>query len=237
MPGTRCAVACCNNSLVLVKKTGMKVMFHCFPKDARRKDWVEKCYRADKSFNPATSCICSEHFLEDDYERDFRAEFFNVPPKRQLKKTAIPSQKLDVELENAKQVSWQRIKKQKFVVKHVPKRTQWSISDDPNIVEDVNDATYFDEKENYETSLIAEIKIKVEPGLIDDVSEDDTKDFFAGCSNFKIKEEENVDSLNQEEHLDSMLEIESTAYIKQEDGSYMRIKIKTEPGLGEDNAR
>lgn len=87
MPGTRCAVASCNNSLVLAKRTGMKLSFHCFPKDARRKDWIANCKRADKTFNPSTSCICSEHFLDDDFERDFQAEFLGINRKRHLKKT------------------------------------------------------------------------------------------------------------------------------------------------------
>lgn len=35
--------------------------------------------------------VCSQHFTPDDYERDLKAELLGCPPKKILKKTAIPS--------------------------------------------------------------------------------------------------------------------------------------------------
>lgn len=85
MPGTRCAFALCNNSLAKAKKEGKQITFHTFPKGDARKEWVVKCRRADK-FNPSTSFVCSEHFKEEDYERDLKGELLNLPLKRTLKK-------------------------------------------------------------------------------------------------------------------------------------------------------
>lgn len=60
-------------------------MYHRFPKKQDiRKQWVQKCYRAGK-WNPETSCVCSEHFLDDDYIRDLKAELMGNVPKRRLK--------------------------------------------------------------------------------------------------------------------------------------------------------
>ncbi|CAH1394694.1 unnamed protein product [Nezara viridula] len=242
MPGTRCAVATCNNNLFDAKRIGKKISFHCFPKDDRRKDWAVQCKRADKYFNPATSCICSEHFSDSDFERDFQAELLGLQRKRKLKKTAIPTLNLDNKKENLFQISkYGRQKKRelKFIVKNVSVQTESNVSNDPD------DATYCDEEENYESSLSTGVYIKVEPGLIDDVYQDDvsnyeTKDFLAGC--IKIKQEADPDSMNEEEHVNSLIDIDNTTFIKKEkDESYLDfphggVKIKIEPNLGEDDA-
>ncbi|MCI4377041.1 hypothetical protein PGIGA_G00198910 [Pangasianodon gigas] len=47
---------------------------------------VNKTERKYASFR-----VCSQHFRPDDYERDLKAELLGCPPKKVLKKTAIPS--------------------------------------------------------------------------------------------------------------------------------------------------
>ena len=63
MPGQRCTVAVCNNSLVKMKTAAEKhIIYHSFPKDPEiRKQWIVKCKR-DGNWNPNTCRICSEHF-------------------------------------------------------------------------------------------------------------------------------------------------------------------------------
>ena len=41
-----------------------------------------------------TARICSHHFYEEDFERDFRNELLNLPPRKILKPDANPSLKL-----------------------------------------------------------------------------------------------------------------------------------------------
>ena len=41
-----------------------------------------------------TARICSHHFCEEDFERDFRNELLNLPPQKILKPDANPSLKL-----------------------------------------------------------------------------------------------------------------------------------------------
>lgn len=94
MPGTRCAVAFCNNSLVKTRELNdrPKIIYHSFPKDPNQcKKWAHFCRRADKSFNPLTAVICSEHFANEDYERDLKAELLKITPKRVLKPNVVPS--------------------------------------------------------------------------------------------------------------------------------------------------
>lgn len=82
MPGTRCAVAMCKNSL----KTTENVSFHRFPinKPKVLKTWVAKCGRGDK-WNPNTSHICSVHFAEQDFEIDLRHQLMGTKQKWRLK--------------------------------------------------------------------------------------------------------------------------------------------------------
>lgn len=76
------------------KTKGSNVIYHPFPKDPDlRKDWISKCERKN-SFNVELARVCSKHFLNTDYERDLKAELLQLPPKKILKKTAIPSQNL-----------------------------------------------------------------------------------------------------------------------------------------------
>ncbi len=78
-----CAVSTCNNP--------KDVSYHTFPKiEQMQKVWVTKCKRSD-TFNPRTAHICERHFEQDAYERDLKAELLGLPPKKWLKKQAIPS--------------------------------------------------------------------------------------------------------------------------------------------------
>jgi hypothetical protein len=52
--------------------------------------WLVKCKRQD-SVNILNSRICSEHFKENDYERDLKSELMGVKNKSKLKESAIPS--------------------------------------------------------------------------------------------------------------------------------------------------
>ena len=85
-----CAIASCRG-----KKSKEKSYFR-FPSSnpSLRAAWIRSCFRQD-AFNVATARICSEHFLESDYDPAFftRASIMpNVKPW--LKEGAIPSQKL-----------------------------------------------------------------------------------------------------------------------------------------------
>ncbi|KAG8293468.1 hypothetical protein J6590_016427 [Homalodisca vitripennis] len=45
-------------------------------------------------FNSKTARICSENFLESDYERHFISELLGLPPRRKLKESSLPTQKI-----------------------------------------------------------------------------------------------------------------------------------------------
>lgn len=99
MPGTRCAIATCNNSLVLTKKSisTKHIVYHKFPSEIHRRTiWAFKCRRKDK-FNPSTSHICSQHFNENAYKRDLRSELLGILKKKELTEDAIPTEYLGKE--------------------------------------------------------------------------------------------------------------------------------------------
>lgn len=89
MPGKRCTVAVCNNSHSKTRDKG--ISYFNFPKDPElRKEWVNLCKR-DGKWNPDSCSVCSEHFLPEDFERDLKSELLNLPSKKKLKPTAVPS--------------------------------------------------------------------------------------------------------------------------------------------------
>ncbi|KAK7602116.1 hypothetical protein V9T40_009557 [Parthenolecanium corni] len=90
--GSYCAVAECNNSSVKAHKNNLILTFHRFPKDERKKEWLNRCKRMDKINLDRSNnyYVCSAHFDEEDYEPDLRAKLMNEPRKRRLKSTAIP---------------------------------------------------------------------------------------------------------------------------------------------------
>lgn len=56
--------------------------------------WLQRC-RVKPDFNLNSAKVCTDHFLPDDYERNFKEEMVNPLFKRKLKATAVPSQLLE----------------------------------------------------------------------------------------------------------------------------------------------
>ncbi len=84
-----CAVACCRPPFP------PNVSFHRIPKvPSQRKAWIAACKRKDKKFNPSTSYVCSQHFKDEDMERDLKSELMNNEKRMKLKPGVVPSQKL-----------------------------------------------------------------------------------------------------------------------------------------------
>lgn len=105
MPGTLCAVAGCKNSLVKTKRNQETacISYHKFPKETLiRQQWIHSCNREGK-WNPRTSSVCSAHFTNDSYKRSLQAELLNIPVKRRLKPTAVPTLHLTPLLEEMAQ--------------------------------------------------------------------------------------------------------------------------------------
>ena len=80
-----CAVASCPSP------SGQDTIYHRFPhQDASRtKQWLLACKRLD-SVNPRTAMVCSNHFIQEDYQRDLRNELLGIPLRKKLKSSAIP---------------------------------------------------------------------------------------------------------------------------------------------------
>ncbi len=84
--GSICAVAICPSPKGQV--------YHVFPKDLKlQKVWIDACKRKDK-INVKFARVCSLHFQESDYERDFQSELLNLPIKKRLKAGSYPTLKL-----------------------------------------------------------------------------------------------------------------------------------------------
>ncbi|KAL5239126.1 hypothetical protein ACI65C_006536 [Semiaphis heraclei] len=91
MPGTRCAVAICQNSLQATKKKNLNISYHTFPKDPKLcNTWINACQRKDE-WNPKTSTICSVHFLENQFEVDLR-----TVPTQNLKENSLSNISTDL---------------------------------------------------------------------------------------------------------------------------------------------
>lgn len=53
-------------------------MYHRFPRDTEiRKQWIHSSGK-ESLWNPEHGWICSDHFTDDSYERDLKAELLNV---------------------------------------------------------------------------------------------------------------------------------------------------------------
>uniref|UniRef100_A0AAR5Q2R2 THAP-type domain-containing protein n=1 Tax=Dendroctonus ponderosae TaxID=77166 RepID=A0AAR5Q2R2_DENPD len=86
----RCAVYGCNSD---TKVKTPKIKFHRFPKDSiLGKLWENACCRTD-TINVASARICSQHFKNEDFERNFQFELLGYLPKAgfKLKLGAVPS--------------------------------------------------------------------------------------------------------------------------------------------------
>ena len=84
-------MADCRSSKKTKTERGSALVYHRFPRDKNlRKVWITKCRRADV-FNVNNATICSDHFLPDDYTRDLRNELLQLPTRKRLKNSAVPS--------------------------------------------------------------------------------------------------------------------------------------------------
>ena len=82
-----CVPECINHS---TKKSG--ISYHRIPKDkGLQKAWIARIRR--DNLPPLQNCyVCSEHFTDDCFETDLRAQFLpEQKVKRRLKRDAIPS--------------------------------------------------------------------------------------------------------------------------------------------------
>ena len=78
------------------EKSKSNIILHAFPKDKEMQmKWTQACRRADP-FKIEHSRVCSLHFLPEAYERDLQNELLNLPPRKKLKKDAIPSINLPI---------------------------------------------------------------------------------------------------------------------------------------------
>ena len=77
-----CAVADCSN----VGFKGSDISFHRFPKKDEKlcKIWASKCRRGEPDIEFDTKYICSEHFVPEDFERDYQSELMGAPRQRGL---------------------------------------------------------------------------------------------------------------------------------------------------------
>lgn len=106
MPGTRCTVAVCLNSLIKTKRhpETSHIKYHVFPKNQIiKQQWIHRC-RRDGQWNPNNAHVCSEHFKDDDFERDLQAELLNTAPRKKLKFSAVPSLKLGRDIDEETQL-------------------------------------------------------------------------------------------------------------------------------------
>jgi hypothetical protein len=112
MPGTRCTVSFCKNSLAQTKQNPLtkNIKYHKFPKEPEiRNQWVKYCRRSG-SWNPDSCHVCSEHFLPEDYERDLQAELLNLKPRYILKALSVPSVPPQFTVEEGKPVTKRKVK-------------------------------------------------------------------------------------------------------------------------------
>lgn len=90
-----CAIANCPNYTRKTRKLGVDVIYHTFPKNdiTLSNLWIKKCKRLD-SINYKNARICSDHFQPSDYIDDMKNRLLNLPQKKILSKSAVPTLKL-----------------------------------------------------------------------------------------------------------------------------------------------
>lgn len=89
-----CAVATCINYYIKTKRLGLHVVYHKFPTNKNIcKLWIKKCKRLDR-INSKHARVCSDHFQASDYIDDLQHRLLNLPERKILLKTAVPSLKL-----------------------------------------------------------------------------------------------------------------------------------------------
>ncbi|KAJ8953307.1 hypothetical protein NQ318_012101 [Aromia moschata] len=87
--------------------------FFGFPKDEKLKAKWRHLYKREDTFNVNNARICSNHFVDEDYERNLRHELLGYQPKRfrSLKKEDVPSKNLPNREKNpskSDRVQWQK---------------------------------------------------------------------------------------------------------------------------------
>ncbi|XP_053669901.1 THAP domain-containing protein 5-like [Anopheles nili] len=86
-----CAVCSCRNNRRKVKKYGLDIVFHEFPKHSHlRHAWQEFCDRGENWSPTNCSVICSSHFRQEDYQLQ-KSPLIRINNLRILTPTAIPS--------------------------------------------------------------------------------------------------------------------------------------------------
>ena len=88
-----CAIAGCLNWRGKSKSdsSDVNISYHRFPKDeVLCKTWINRCCRKDL-VNLKNALICSVHFEESCFERDFRNELLGLPIRRILQDDALPT--------------------------------------------------------------------------------------------------------------------------------------------------
>ena len=86
-----CVAFGCSNGEKATKERG--VSFHRFPRnDETRRKWVValKLKKLPPHYD-RTGYVCSEHFREEDYQRDLQAELLGTKKRRVLKEGSVPS--------------------------------------------------------------------------------------------------------------------------------------------------
>jgi len=90
----KCAVLSCRHVFQKFDPNA-SYKFHNFPQDpVLRELWLKRC-RVKEDFHPNSAKVCTDHFLPDDYDRNFKEEIKNPLFKRKLKPSAVPSQLLE----------------------------------------------------------------------------------------------------------------------------------------------
>ena len=86
---SNCAVAICKTDKRLDHQS-MISMF-TFPRDPELQHiWISRCQRS-KPINVKYARVCSLHFAPEDFERDIKSEILGLPPRRLLKRGAVPT--------------------------------------------------------------------------------------------------------------------------------------------------
>lgn len=150
MPGRICAIATCNNNQAILNNQGIYTTFHYFPKGsdsescAIRKEWIKRCRRADK-FNVDTSTICSSHFTPNDYERDLQNELLNLPLRKVLKKTAVPT--INLRKTAVPTINFKKTLDESSKESHQEKRTKRKMNRDA-VKETISSTTHYPNMKN-----------------------------------------------------------------------------------------
>ena len=86
-----CLAINCTNSHRKGKPLPKGIRIHNIPKDpGLRKRWNTAIKRKDPPITNKSG-VCSEHFVESDYERDLKAELMGTPNRMRLISDAVPS--------------------------------------------------------------------------------------------------------------------------------------------------